>query len=319
MDDLVLLRQIGDQTPLPNAGELAGARATVVSAIVAPSPTRRRAARRWGLVGGATVGLAAGIAAVLVLAQGAGVVGTPASAAADPVKILNNAADAALREPDRTPRPDQFLYLKSKEGNRDRESWYSIDGARDGLIKTVDPDHGRSDSTPLPGCRDGRRAVVKGTEPIPGVTERCVPEPAYDADLPTDPAGVLPYLSQHYFKGEPTPSSQIGAIVGAAGNRYLRPAQLAALYRAAIQVSGAQAVPDVQDGLGRHGVGVRWSGGRSTYVLIFDPNSYAYLGAAYGNTGGPIGNGASTVPAVPVQPSQTVIQRAIVNAVGQTS
>ncbi len=47
-----------------------------------------------------------------------------------------------------------------------------------------------------------------------------------------------------------------------------------------------KAVSDLRDGAGRRGVGVSWTQGKITVILIFDVRTYDYLGTTvrYGRT-----------------------------------
>ena len=162
MDDLTLLKDMGAATPLPGQDDLAPARARLLAGIDAPVRPHRR--RRLWLSGAAVVGLAAAITGVVALGGLEPVGVTPPKASA--AEILHLAADAAREQPATPPRPDQFVYTKTKLGDGSvREAWLSADGTRDGLIAQ----HG--ENIPLPGCRDGRAQVIKGAEPIPGMTD----------------------------------------------------------------------------------------------------------------------------------------------------
>ncbi|MEH1058379.1 hypothetical protein V6U89_24610 [Micromonospora sp. CPCC 206171] len=120
---------------------------------------------------------------------------------------LRNAATAALRVPDVDPWPDQFVYSRSQEGPGIRESWMSVDGTRDGLVIETSAT-GRTESI-VPGCRNGRAAVFKGDEVVPGRTERCTPAPAYCAYLPTDADAMRTFLIEHR-QGEPGDANAAG-------------------------------------------------------------------------------------------------------------
>jgi hypothetical protein len=224
MNDLHLVRELRPDTPLPSRGDLAPARDRLLAAAMAEragsspaaalparlpdvagphrgrgaSPVRRRRpVWQWLTAGLATAAVAAAITGFVVLApdQVGGTV-QPASAA----EILHNAATAALTAPDVVPRADQFiyrsfLYRSPGEPVRQSESWMSVDGTHDGL-EIGKPD-GQVEQIPDPGCRNGRKAVVKGPKVVAGVTEPCTPQPGYDAALPTDTASMLAYLNSN--------------------------------------------------------------------------------------------------------------------------
>ncbi|MGN9892562.1 CU044_5270 family protein [Micromonospora sp. L31] len=315
MDEMRLLQQFGDETELPTAERLSPARSRLTTAMAAMTaqssvpmtstvPSALRPSRRptWRLVlsGVASAGVAASLAAVLVLAPDR-LGGSTPPARADATQVLRNAATAALRVPDVKPRPDQFVYSRSREGRGMRESWMSVDGTRDGLVIETSAT-GRTESI-VPGCRNGRAAVLKGGEVVPGVTERCTPAPAYRADLPTDAAAMRTFLIEHR-SGEPGDANAAGKdVLYYLTGSYLRPRTLAALYEAAATTPDLQAVEHVKDGAGRSGIGITWPStpGSGEIVLVFHPETYTFLGV-----GGSAGSSA-------------VLGLAIVDRVGQTT
>ena len=242
-------------------------------------PRRRPAAgRRW-----APIGLAAAAAAVLVAVLPAGS-GQPLPMV-PAAQVLELAATAALREPDRTPRPDQFAYSRTVVGNGDvYEAWRSVDGTRDGLSRDAD---GRE--TVEPGCRSGRRAVVRDPAdgPIPGRYEPCEPEPAYDPAIPGTTSDMVTYLRERNTREDPAATANsIGKDVWELSvSHYLRPAQRAALLRAAALTPGLVATPTT--GLhGRAVVAVSWNFGGvpDPTMLVFDATTHEFLGDNWGFT-----------------------------------
>ncbi|MFD9739748.1 CU044_5270 family protein [Umezawaea sp. NPDC059074] len=305
MDDLTLVRDLFDDTPLPDAAALAPARARVMATISAPAPVRLlRHRSRFALVGGTTVGLAAAVAAAITLVPRTT---PPVEQGTDAVQVLRLAANHVLAQPRSAPRPDQFVYAKS-DG---RESWRSVDGTQDGVLITD------GSTTPLPGCRDGRAAVVKGDEILPGVTEPCEPRPAYRSDLPTTTDAMLAYLDAN-ASGDPGNVNARGKDVLALIGESAMPAETrAALFEAASRIPGLQVVPDVHDATGKPGIGITWpppadpspsasvpaSAAASAsarpkptpIVLVFDATTYEYLGTP---------QNATTVVSIVDQPGQ---------------
>lgn len=189
-----------------------------------------------------------------------------------------------------TPRPDQFVFVEMVGANGyHRQDWYSVDGTRDGLIVQRTDAQSPEERTPLPGCRDGRRAAMRGPHVVG--TEPCKRQPAFDPNLPTATAGILRYLQG--LGGRPGDLNGLEKnVLFLIQGTYLLPATRAAVYEAAMSIPGAEGVPDEVDGIGRHGVGIAWehSGGR--HVMIFNPDTYEYLGDVYTapppyDTGGP--------------------------------
>jgi hypothetical protein len=300
MDDLQLVAELARDTRLLDADELTPARDRLVAAIreeragdepPARPMRRHRRARRFVLAGWATAGVAAAVAAAVLVA----VTGVP-DRAGDPipvadtqaVQVLQNAAAAALKLPDVEPRANQFIYQKTQTGTETWETWYSVDGTRDGLGQGT----GGAQKNLFPGCRDGRRAMIKGDQIIG--TEPCTPQPAYLPDLPTDADAMLAYLNKHH-SGNPGDVNAMGKdVLDLAERHYLRPPARAALFGAAARIPRLRMVPEATDGAGRPGVGVAWSfeggmapgsrpGDRDTR-LIFDARTYAFLGITQGRS-----------------------------------
>ncbi|SCG75889.1 CU044_5270 family protein [Micromonospora coxensis] len=281
MDDLQLLRQLGAETPPATPETLSPARNRLMAAATpAPTTIRRPTRRSWrGVLGGvAAAGVAAAVTSVLVLAPDQFGGDAPA-ARADATQVLRSAATAALQVPDATPRADQFIYRRTQDGPSIHESWLSVDGTRDGLVR--ESAAGKRTETPVPGCRDGRAALVKGGEVLPGRTEPCTPEPAYRPDMPTDATAMRAYLATH-GSGEPGSVNAAGKDVMYFAESYLRPASRAALYEAAAAVPGLRTVENVTDGAGRSGIGIAWPStrGEGDIVLVFDAETYAFLGTS---------------------------------------
>ncbi|MEV5767792.1 CU044_5270 family protein [Micromonospora sp. NPDC052213] len=284
MDDLRLLQQIGQETPPATPEQLASARGRLLAAMTATSPaptTIRRSNRRsWRLVlsGMVAAGVAAAVTSVVVLAPDQ-FGGDAPVARADASHVLRNAAAVSLRMPDLTPRSDQLIYQRTQNRQSTRESWMSVDGTRDGLVRETSA--AGTTETVIPGCRNGRMAAVKGGQVVPGRTEQCTPEPAYRSDLPTDAAAMRTYLAGHR-SGEAGDVNAAGKDVLFLAESYLRPQTRAALYEAAAAVPGLRAVENVTDGAGRPGIGIAWpsTNGAEQMVLVFHRETYAYLGTS---------------------------------------
>lgn len=283
MDDMRLLQRIGEEVPPATPEHLASARARLLAAMAptapAPAPVRRTTRRSWRLVFGGLVaaGVAAAVTSVVVLAP-EGIGGDVPAAKADASQVLRNAAAASLRTPDIVPRSDQFIYRRTQSGQSLHEVWHSVDGTRDGMVRQTTP-AGGTETIILPGCRNGRVAVIKGNKALPGRTEPCTPESAYRTDVPTDAAAMRTYLAERH-SGQSGSVNAVGKDVHVLAHSYLRPQSRAALYEAAAVTPGLRAVENVSDGAGRPGIGITWDspGGRGQNVLVFDARTYAFLG-----------------------------------------
>jgi hypothetical protein len=292
MNDLRMLQDLTGDAPLADPADLAPARARLSAAMSTEGadrtatvrPHRRFRPVRRLLWSTAAVGVTAAVAAALLVVQQSGRTadqGTPRLVNADAARVLNAAAAAALKLPDATPRPDQFIYQKFTGGGTTGEAWYSVDGTRDGVAPG--PDGAR---TVLPGCRDGVMQVhgnYHGTRPT-----ACTPDPKYRTDLPTDADAMLDYL-KHHVQGDPDDINAVGKTVLDLVSYDLPPRTRAALYQAAARFPGLHVDRDAVDGAGRHGIAITWhyTGGcapgceRDTDI-IFDPASYAVLGSRNG-------------------------------------
>jgi hypothetical protein len=284
MDDLDLVRTLRDDTPLPSRADLTPARTRLLAALgdTAPVDLRKRRKRGFVVAGASTLTLtaAAAVAAVLTLAPVDVVTGT-APPAASAAEVLTHAAAQARSAPFVEPRPDQFLYHGPSTGDSNSGWWLSVDGTHDGAVQTPDG------MVPLPGCRDGVRAVTKGPQVIPGVTEECVPDPAYKRDLPTTADEMLAYLDANASGGPGNTNARGKDVMELAGS-LLRPESKAALFEAAARVEGLEVVRDTQDTTGRPAVGIAWPSPMGAdakpqkTTLFFDPTTYEFLGTSFG-------------------------------------
>lgn len=272
MDEIALVRELAPPRPLPHPQELSAAHAQLVDAVAHSPAAPPRRSRRIVIAGLTATSVAAALTAVLVLAPD--LIGDDVPQAnAEAALILHRAADAALLTPELQPRPDQFLYQDNGGGY---ESWYSVDGTRDGLTQ------GPTGRAVFPGCRDGERAIIKGDDQVIG-TEPCTPDPAYLPELPTDAGAMLQYLYRRYA-GEPGDANAIGkGILFLLKDHYLRPQARAAVFDAAAAVPGLSVVEHTTDGVGRPGIGIAWSADGKTGTIVFDADTFEYLGFRQGN------------------------------------
>ncbi|WP_460392846.1 CU044_5270 family protein [Actinophytocola sediminis] len=275
---MTLLRNVVDQAPLPTATDVAPARERLLAGVTAERPGT--SGKRLIFSGVTVVGLAAAITGVVAFG-GLELFGV-APPAADAVAFLHEAADAVRELPAVAPRPDQFVYTRSETTEGAREAWHSADGEHDGMIRQEGAD------TPLPGCEDGRRRVVRGDYDM-GTTEPCDADPAYPL-LPTDTAGMRAYL-------ESAPNDFDVLLHFAIQETYVSPPSMAALFEVMADYPGLEIVEDATDGAGRYGVGLTWDqpAGQNDVTLVFDQETHVFLGTE--NT--------------------AVFEHAIVDAVGQ--
>ncbi|MDQ7802260.1 CU044_5270 family protein [Amycolatopsis sp. A133] len=278
MDEMQLLRDFAGPAGLPAAGDLARKRAELITAATARRPARRR----WVWGSAAAAGLAAAVTAVVALSPGATIVppGPAPRPVTDPVSILYTAAAKARALPDVEPRPDQFLYTRTRLADgRENEFWASADGTHDGFQVLF------GHESDIAGCRNGRRVQQEGRGRT--VTHRCTPHPAAHPELPTDADAMLAYLHKSTY-GEGDTLHDLGNEVVALAGGYLRPAARAALYEAVAKVPGLVARADAQGAAGRPVLGITWNSTTEHAIsnqdeFLFDPATFAYLGS--GTTG----------------------------------
>ncbi|WNV89647.1 CU044_5270 family protein [Umezawaea sp. Da 62-37] len=305
MDDLTFVRELGDETPLPNRADLAPARDRLLAGMTEPAPVRLlRRRSRFALVGGTAVGLAAAVAAVITLAPVGDLTtgDTTAVAQGTPtaIQVLRLAAERTLSQPEVVPRPDQYVYTLTEGDWGKEEFWQAVDGTRDAF--QIMPDQTRV----VWDCNGGHSELKEGgydiSVPVPGVPEPdCNRHIGYRTDLPTNADDMLAYLNRQ--TGELPDDDTIvtnvgvtirGAAVGGLMSHSLLPAATrAALFEAASRLPGLTVVPNAVDGSGRPGVGITWpmpelkgtlppgmtlEGPKEPVVLVFDANTYEYLG-----------------------------------------
>jgi hypothetical protein len=234
----------------------------------------------WGSA--AAAGLAAAVTAVVALSPGATTVppGPAPRPVTDPVSILYTAAAKARALPDVEPRPDQFLYTRTRLADgRENEFWASADGTHDGFQVLF------GHESDIAGCRNGRRVQQEGRGRT--VTHGCTPHPAAHPELPTDADAMLAYLHKSTY-GEGDTLHDLGNEVVTLAGGYLRPAARAALYEAVAKVPGLVARADAQGADGRPVLGITWNSTTEHAIgnqdeFLFDPATFAYLGS--GTTG----------------------------------
>lgn len=300
MNDMELLRRWGSDLDPPAGAPPPSVRVRALRRT--PVRRSRPAGIRWSL--GLSAALALTVAAVFVWsANTRGVDGPPQKEQAGPAgpaavsaeEVLRQAAVRVAQQSDVVPRADQFVFTErvftgsgsTTDANDNqvpqklepqlRQSWDSVDGTRDGLIRgrsTTAADWTFTETVHV--CRNGR---------IKGETMACVTVPMVRPDLPTDAAAMLEYLYTHPASKNPGGDRNavaFGAAVDLVTRYYLTPATKAAVFEALSRLPGVALRTDVADAAGRSGAAVRMSTPTSdTKIkgeLIFDPKTYAFLG-----------------------------------------
>ena len=282
MNDLTELRDFGrdlDQEILGPSPEL---RHRVLRGLAEPpGRTRQRMPRfRIGRRVAITGGLAVVSAAALLIAPALSWWGGSPAVRAQAAQILERAALTARHQPVLTARPSQFVFVKTLEasagisvspsGNANvtilrylREIWLSASGTRRGLLRE------QPRSSPLPGHPTGawRTIILTGRE-----------RPAYLSGLPTSADAMLSYLYRN-SQGQNPPDQQAFITAGdLIRESYLHPAALAAVFEAVARIPGVGVVHGAVTANGTRGIAVERTFQGNSSQLIFDPETYAFIG-----------------------------------------
>jgi hypothetical protein len=306
MNDLSDLRNFGRDLDRDIPRPSPGLRHRVLSAFAEPpGQARPHRTRRAAIAGGLAV------AAGLATAPWWG--GAPAIDA-QAAQILDKAALAARREPALAARPSQFVFIKelmiyaSMTSHNGKpavriyqgllENWYSASGARKGLSRW------QPRSAPLPGDPTGPWDTTAGS-----AGRRT---PAYLPGLPTSADAMLRYLFRHSDGSNPADQQALITAGDLIRDKYLRPAALAAVFRAVARIPGVSVVPGATTADGRRGIAVQRTFQGESHQLIFDPATHAFIGEREVITGPPAQLKAGTV-----LNSTTILRVAIVDHAGQ--
>ena len=279
-----------------------------------PAVGRPAARRRMPVIALTATGVAAALAAVIVLTFLPA--NTPGASPAA-VRLLAKIATAATRQPAPQVRNSQFWYIKSwvayqgckqvlgnngvlgkpydcvMEKPHERQIWQSVSNlCVTGLLR----EHGQN--IPLADAGNRQHCPDRG-----GVND---PTYRFLQSLPTDPHALLS-LIQRQMSGQQPPPEEAFITIGDLLREAIAPPRVsAALYRAAALIPGVTVVADATDAIGRHGVAVAMTIEGARNEWIFSKQTLRYLGEhdiniAHGST---IGEAA-------------VLQRAFVNRAGQ--
>ncbi|GAB4059422.1 CU044_5270 family protein [Catellatospora paridis] len=298
MTELELLRGLRDDVAPARRSALDQGRAQLLNAMTAPAQAvpRTPAPRfrlRWRIATAAALALVATAIAAPAVIGGRGA-DNPDITRTDAVFVLTAAATAADAQQPVPERPDQYVYVASTgtvhgetfacepaartacttvpdpDMRIERQIWGSVDGTRDGLLRTR---------------ADGAQGWDEFALESPGPR-------AYLDNLPTDPQAMLAHLrgtvSGKDRKYSAAGMQEFSRARDLLGENYLPPASLAALYQALATVPGITVTQDVTDAADRLGVAVGIDVPTARIELIFEPDSYTYLGSRVLNPDGTI-------------------------------
>ncbi len=243
-------------------------------------PTRQHTRRVITIA--AVAAVAIGVVALQTLPSS---LDSPSSASA--AQFLRKAATSVLKVTAQSdqgvelPQPDQYVYDETEDPSGTLTmTWLSVSGSNPGLQQWTSGIAGAVPSTgeiPYPAC-----TVVQSED------TGCFPEVGYFPNMPTSPSALLAYLNGLGIID--TKDATSVNVPGWAANdlakglmslmetSYLLPTQQAAIFNLMAQTPGFTIVPNMNDALGRTGVGVEWTFEGGSGALIFDPTTYALLG-----------------------------------------
>ena len=288
MDDLKILRALGDPDPVTDpAGEARARIALLTRAQAAPVRVVRRTPwRRFGWRIAVSAAAAAVAVGALAVVENAGPVtpdgqvgpvapGLPAAEPANAAEALGYAAEAAAKRPFTMPRPDQWFYLEMRVTS----------GRGPGGLVTGGPYETetmrfwrRVDGTRTASYRDGKVVTTPIREATSGRTYAEV------AGLRADPEAVLAWVRKEFGGvggGTRDGEDQIAFVsINAVLRDYvLPPAVEAACFQALGRLSGVTLVPDAVNVDGRPALAVaREHEGWLRDEILLDPRTYRLIG-----------------------------------------
>ncbi|GAA4074605.1 CU044_5270 family protein [Nonomuraea soli] len=234
---------------------------------------RGRASVRFAVAGGLAAALAVGFVVVQVVAD-------PAPASAQ--DLLARAARTAAAEPDLNPRADQVVHTVA----RDRSAIFAAPDASGEPVRMQDEVR----EAWSPADSSGAFMLRQGDQ----ITLMKLCSESFDrkrrttyADLaswPTDVASLRERVRQAAAAHPAEPHLRMSyTLQNLIDKSVVRPSLRASLFALISEMEGVTVKPSMTDALGRAGVGVRTAEGTT---LIFEPETYRYLGYAEENRNG---------------------------------
>ncbi|MGH2976022.1 MAG: CU044_5270 family protein [Solirubrobacterales bacterium] len=310
MNEIDLVRELRVGLPGPRAESRATARGALVARIEdSQRPPARAVVPAWRRPRLRLVAVLAAVAAVLValptLILGGGGKVQPAVG-----EVLRTAAAVAATQPaEPPPGPGQYFYTRSREAYltsvgfnprcmthpcdrehpreatrewsvlvpRIRQTWIAANGAGRARAVSAKPEF------LTPWQRKEWKAAGSPQLSSGGVEDFALSgQPFLDtSDLPTQPKALRRLIEARKIPivdGPPGEAETFTLIGDMLRNTYLPPAFRAALYRVVAELPEVELLGEVEDPVGRTGIGVAFTKGSVTHELIFDPATSALLG-----------------------------------------
>ncbi|WP_433331687.1 CU044_5270 family protein [Spirillospora sp. CA-294931] len=241
-------------------------------------PRRRRWTPRLVAVGGLAVTIAAGT----TVAQNIGgtdehgrprtaIPGLPAAPAANAKEALTRAAYAAERRPFTAPRPDQWVYIKTryKDVNHKKKKYGPFTPKSPATTYTQER-WTRADGKQTADFEGGKLVIAPtGGTSIPN-------DYATVSTLPRDPDALLAWAKKQAGPHQDPVFSLLGAMLV---HSLVPPAQEAAIYRALAKTPGVTLTKRTSDAEGRPALSLSSAAeGWIREEVLLDPSTYAYRG-----------------------------------------
>jgi hypothetical protein len=293
MDELTAVRQLLAEPPPPAPDVVTAARARLERATRGPGTPRWHAPRRpWRLA--AAAGLAAAVAAGVIIAQVIAPGGASPAGVLTVRELAYRAAAGAVGQP--AVRPGQWVFWQEKTGGRGCEShcatfhvWTTADAQQAAWVyrgKVVSIGHGLLAHAPFVG--QPQPSVVPqargGGWSVGGHNGRIPVSYAGLSALPRDPRALDRYLgrlSVPHPRGWGSPAAREFTIIEMMLTSYVMPPRLTAeLYRALGDIPGVTVDDHAVDVAGRPGVGFISPAlpGAGNTEIILSPRTYRLMG-----------------------------------------
>lgn len=310
MNEIDLLRELRAELPGPRAERRASARGALVARIEhSQRPPVRTAVPPWRR---SRLRLAAALAAVaaLLVALPTLIFGGDGQVQPALGQVLRQAAAVAATQPtEPPPGPGQYYYTRSREAYlssvgfnprcathpcdgdhpweatrtwsvlapRIRQTWIAANGAGRARVVSTKPEFLTA------GQRKAWKAAGSPHLGSGGVEDFALSgQPFVDtSNLPTQPKALRKLIEARKIPlvdGPPGEAETFTLIGDMLRNTYLPPAFRAALYRVVAELPEVELLGEVEDPVGRTGIGVAFTKGSVTHELIFDPKTSALLG-----------------------------------------
>ena len=288
MDELTAVRELLAEPPPPAPDVVAAARVHLERATRGTGAPRWHAPRRpWRLA--AAAGLAAAVAAGVVIAQVIAPGGANPAGALTVRELAYRAAAGAALQP--AVRPGQWVFWQEKTGGRGCGTgcstfhvWTTADAQKAAWVyrgKVVSirfgPFVGQPQPSIVPQDRGGGWAVGGASGKIPVSY-------AGLSSLPRDPGALVRYLGQlsvPHPRGWGSPAARAFTIIEMMLTSYVMPPRLTAeLYRALGEIPGVTVDSHAVDVAGRPGVGFISPAlpGAGNTEIILNPRTYRLMG-----------------------------------------